>query len=702
MPSNTSIFVKPHALSQKALRKPLGSAFFSRTKSLTATAATSLLVVIGSPKAIGQPVNQLPVITVAKSANGFSPTGNLITERRNHTATLLKDGKVLVTGGWNDTSVYLSSSELYDPATETWTTTGSLKVARFFHKAVLLRDGRVLVAGGLTEPFSNPGTVEIYQPSTRKWTTASALAGSRYGHTLTLLTDGKILVAGEERADIYDPSKGTWSITGSPGAWIEQHASVLLPNGKVLAGGGYTNLLSQDRLYDPATGSWTATGRPLVPRRFFSAVLLNNGQVLATGGQGVDTRLDSAERYDPLSGQWSTAGTFQNERSSHTTTLLGDGRVLVVGGFDNHSKPVASPHLYDPDLNAWFPVTSPTAARSSHTATLLMNGSVLLTGGINGTTLGTAETYGLTSDVVGTEGSPVVQQGMFSDTEGQETVTFSASSGTVTPDMESGKWHWTATGSDGPAVSTIHITATDTSGGTAASHYRFIVNNAVPAVDIAALQSGMPTTPISFNFTATDPSEADQTAGFEWSIDFGDGTPAETTPTGVPSPLVRTHTFAFGGTYTVAATATDKDSGTSSEATRILTIPGKTALEAWREHYFGRPDNSNEGSDQFDADKDGLVNLVEFAFGLDPTSGASSQLPAAQRRSRTLLLAFEQPQEASGCIAYRAEWSDNLLDGNWKPAADFGTHGSHEFRVPSAGYPKMFIRMIVTRTAADP
>src|SRR2546423_472363 len=78
----------------------------------------------------------------------FGNTGSLNIGRYFHTATLLSNGKVLVTGGYDGVN-YLTSAELYDPASGTWSVTGSLTTARYLHTATLLPNGKVLVAGGI-------------------------------------------------------------------------------------------------------------------------------------------------------------------------------------------------------------------------------------------------------------------------------------------------------------------------------------------------------------------------------------------------------------------------------------------------------------------------------------------------------------------------------------------------------------------------
>src|SRR5262245_6794310 len=126
------------------------------------------------------------------SAQVVSPrsiaTGNLNIARRLHTATLLLNGKVLVTGGIDNAIATLNSAELYDPATGRWSVTGSLNALRIRHTATLLADGKVLVAGGQNNAGGGGplDSAELYDPTTGIWSSAGNLNKARSGHTATL------------------------------------------------------------------------------------------------------------------------------------------------------------------------------------------------------------------------------------------------------------------------------------------------------------------------------------------------------------------------------------------------------------------------------------------------------------------------------------------------------------------------------------
>ncbi|CAF1105613.1 unnamed protein product [Adineta steineri] len=108
--------------------------------------------------------------------------------RDHHTATILTNGNVLVTGGSHNGATQ-NSTELYDSSTEIWITTGSMNNARQNHQAVLLKDGKVLVTGG-----SNVGkalhTAELYDPSTELWTTVDKMNNIQGGLEISPLTNG--------------------------------------------------------------------------------------------------------------------------------------------------------------------------------------------------------------------------------------------------------------------------------------------------------------------------------------------------------------------------------------------------------------------------------------------------------------------------------------------------------------------------------
>src|SRR5205814_1066236 len=105
------------------------------------------------------------------------------------------NGKVLVAAGYSSGS--LTSAEVYDPTTGSWTPTGSLGVARNFHTASLLQNGKVLVAGGSNDSGFLTAT-EVYDPGTGSWSAAGNRNAARSEHTSTLLPNGKVLVAGGE------------------------------------------------------------------------------------------------------------------------------------------------------------------------------------------------------------------------------------------------------------------------------------------------------------------------------------------------------------------------------------------------------------------------------------------------------------------------------------------------------------------------
>jgi hypothetical protein len=131
--------------------------------------------------------------------------------RYRHTATRLPDGKVLVAGGytWTNWTGATTAAEVYDPASDTWTATAPMALARGSHTATLLHNGKVLVTGGYNG--SHVASAELYDPATGTWSAAVPMSSARSAHTATLLPNGQVLVSGGSNgsglasAELYTP-----------------------------------------------------------------------------------------------------------------------------------------------------------------------------------------------------------------------------------------------------------------------------------------------------------------------------------------------------------------------------------------------------------------------------------------------------------------------------------------------------------------
>jgi hypothetical protein len=307
----------------------------------------------------------------------FSVTGSMTTARYGASFTLLANGRVLVVGGYGPGTSELprlASAEVYDPQTGSFTVTGSMSIGRILHTATLLKDGRVLVAGGTDRRGGGggaTGSAEVYDPSAGTFSTTGSMNTDRAEHSATLLTSGEVLIAGgwnghaADSADdppwdplfteLFDPSSGTFKYAASMSTTRIGHTATRLSDGKVLLLGGIPtlqNVHSQPigvryaEIFDPTTQTITGLGDLMISRDGYTVTLLQSGEILLVGGKIQDVPVPTAELLNPATGVVSATGGLGTPRVGHSATTLQDGRVLVTGGTDANGKALASAELY--------------------------------------------------------------------------------------------------------------------------------------------------------------------------------------------------------------------------------------------------------------------------------------------------------------------------------------------------------------------
>jgi hypothetical protein len=302
------------------------------------------------------------------TTNSFSTPISMIAPREFATATLLPNGQVLIAGGVATTAVNppppaTPTTELFNPASNTFVPGPSMFAAREHAAAVALSNGTVLIAGG------DPGqgldavdTTDIYNSSTNIFTSGPTMNRKRTQLMATTLYTGDALFAGgeadgspENTAEIYNLNNNTFSLISGPMALTtgrEQGTVTLLPNGNVLVAGGFTSNLdgglvvtNTTELFLTASGAFqiprstTTQTTMIVARANMTATLAPNGSVLIAGGDSsaggaglVTTELYSASTDTFAATNTVLLGEGKIGRALQTATLLTNGQVLIAGG----------------------------------------------------------------------------------------------------------------------------------------------------------------------------------------------------------------------------------------------------------------------------------------------------------------------------------------------------------------------------------
>jgi hypothetical protein len=335
--------------------------------------------------------------------------------------TLLPTAKILAWGR-NEIGGGMGQPRLWDPASGS--PAGAITVANdtmlFCAGHALMADGKLMVSGGHKADDRGLDVTNIFDPATQSWTPGlPKMAHGRWYPTVTTLPDGRLVtVAGQDSASNVVKIPEVWE----NGAWTELPgaADVELPyyprnfidplDGRVfMAGERITS-----RWLDVEGGVWVTGDAHIWPfnRDYGSAVMYESGKILYVGGGGYtgwDTPdpkatapTETAEKIDLNEGSpnWTSAGSMSSPRRHHTATVLPDGQVLVTGGvsgggFNNVNTGVRAAEIWDPaQPTIWTTLASNARTRAYHSVSLLMpDGTVLHGGGGDANAPGTSTPY---------------------------------------------------------------------------------------------------------------------------------------------------------------------------------------------------------------------------------------------------------------------------------------------------------------------
>lgn len=298
------------------------------------------------------------------STESFHLMQGLAPNRVGFSATLLGDGRIIVIGGLElqgpSTKTIIYSSAGSNPAAGPDTVCG-----HGFHTATVLKNGQLLVAGGSISDDLSSDCAELFDPKTNRFqTTAGKLHISRLRDTATLLRDGRVLIAGGAHssggldhalnsAELFDPATGKFTLVK---ARMHQRrddlSAVLLDNGKVLIAGGIDNNVNvshEAEIFDPATSSFrTVKGR--IPISVYHLVRLKDEHILLAGE---DQRVVI---FDPERASFTiAAGKMHEARTVYSATLLEDGHVLFAGGRAEPNTVLNDAELFDPANGTFTP-----------------------------------------------------------------------------------------------------------------------------------------------------------------------------------------------------------------------------------------------------------------------------------------------------------------------------------------------------------
>lgn len=234
-------------------------------------------------------------------------------------AAIGDDGLIYVFGGKNLSSdlSFVAPVQIYDPATDSWTTGSNMTEPVTIGNAVAMPNGLIYVIGGMNSSALSSVTdeVQIYDPSTDTWTAGAPLPDMLYAGMAFALGSNTIVYAGGSDPSLpnsydtiytYDVSEGSWTLSSdvlpyemaASGTFVGPDCLLYM-----IGGGMYSNAYSTSGnavkasiAYDPFTGDITYLPEMNFARKYLAIGYDAEGDLYAVGGYTGATSTGSVER----------------------------------------------------------------------------------------------------------------------------------------------------------------------------------------------------------------------------------------------------------------------------------------------------------------------------------------------------------------------------------------------------------------------
>ncbi len=259
----------------------------------------------------------------------------------------LADGRIVVAGGHNENGDGIRDTNIFNPATNSWTAAPNMSQARWYPSVTTLNDNKVVTISGSSDAVDWADIPEIYNPTTNTWSNLTGVNTSdmrdiMYPHPY-MLDNGTLYVIAPSTGVVrrLNVSNKTWT-TMADAPFLNSATVMYRPGKFMIAGGGpeFSNSQKNTAVIDlnTANPSWRSTSAMAYPRFQHNLVMLPDGKVLAVGGskevdKGSTNGTLQAELWDPATETWQTMASMADPRMYHSIAMLmPDGRVLSAGG----------------------------------------------------------------------------------------------------------------------------------------------------------------------------------------------------------------------------------------------------------------------------------------------------------------------------------------------------------------------------------